>query len=244
MFNTLSMDSAAPVGSVALMSGARLLSQDRFHGAEGHAVLLPLAVTRLLTLASFSCADLELIVVTNGPGSFSGLRIALGYAKGIALAQGTPMVGISTLDLLAAGAGSSQGWLSVVMDARRGEIFAALFRMEEGVPHRYSTPGAALSPEQWVATLANVPQLQKEPLHWTGSGLNLYGTLFQEKWPFPFATTPESTWVADPFLLGRLGQQFFLRHPSGTSAQDLPTGFCPEVTTLDYQRRPDAEIKK
>ena len=232
---TLAMDSAAPVGSVALLAGEQLLAQDYFQGSVGHGVLLSESLARLLAAVGCVCADLELIVVTNGPGSFAGLRIALGYAKGMALARGTPVVGVSNLDLLAAGTGRQQGWVSVVVDARRGEIFAALYHLEKGHPRRYLSPTTALAPQHWAATLAARPELQQASLCLTGTGLGPYGVGFQQWLPMPFTTTPESAWIGDPFLLGLLGQRLFCQQPSPDPAMAM---------LLDYQRRPDAEAKK
>ena len=243
---TLSMDTAAPVGSVALLAGEALLAQDHFQGAAGHAVLLPERLAALLVQTGCACAALELIAVTMGPGSFAGLRIALGCAKGISLAQGTPIVGVSNLDLLAAGTGRLAGWVSVVVDARRGEIFAALYRLEQGIAHRHSAPDTALSPAQWAHTLADMPVLQQEPLCWTGSGLPPYAELWRTALPVPWETTPEAAWTGDPFLLGLLGQRLFAQQQA--TAQLSPEGsaaLCPDLTMrLDYQRRPDAEKRR
>ncbi|MEO5363202.1 MAG: tRNA (adenosine(37)-N6)-threonylcarbamoyltransferase complex dimerization subunit type 1 TsaB, partial [Magnetococcus sp. DMHC-8] len=204
----------------------------------GHAVLLPERVAALLARESCSCAELELIAVTIGPGSFAGLRIALGYAQGIALVQGTPVVGVSGLDVLAAGAGCTQGWLSVVVDARRGELFAALYHLDGGVPRRYLAPTTAQTPTQWADTLAGLSEWHSESLCLTGSGLHLHAGIFRTVLGRPFAVTPESTWVTDPFLLGLLGQQLF------GQARSMQAGDTPLLATLpDYQRSPDAEVK-
>ncbi|MBF0401856.1 MAG: tRNA (adenosine(37)-N6)-threonylcarbamoyltransferase complex dimerization subunit type 1 TsaB [Magnetococcales bacterium] len=242
---TLSMDSAAQVGSTALLVGERLLVRDYFQGESGHAVLLPAKIVELLTTTGLSCADLDLIVVTIGPGAFAGLRIALGCAKGIALVLGTPVVGVSNLDLLAAAAAAEQqeGWLSVVVDARRGEIFAALYRLENGRPHKHTAPPWAISPAAWAATLADMPELQQDRLCLTGTGLGPYANVFRDQLTGPFIMAPESAWIADPFLLGRLGQQHFVYSSSAAEGKHSP--FSPESTMLlDYQRRPDAEEKK
>lgn len=239
---TLSMDTAAQVGSVALLAGSHRLAHHHFQGVVGHAVLLPQSVAHLLAQEGVSCADLDLIVVTIGPGAFAGLRIALGYAKGMALVQGTPVVGISNLDLLAAGTRRQEGWISVVVDARRGEIFAALYRLEKGVPYKHTAPNKAQSPAAWATMLANMPDLQQEPLCLTGTGLGPYADIFQQVLMRPFDVTPESDWIADPFLLGLLGQQHFCQTPSALHVQNAVS---PDFTMLlDYQRRPDAEEKK
>ena len=88
-----------------------------------------------------------------GPGSFTGLRVGLSFAKGIALANGARMVGVSTLEALACRAPSRFAFVAVVCDARRGETYAAGFRRADRSLERVD-PDVALSPEHaaaWVA---------------------------------------------------------------------------------------------
>ena len=246
---TLSMDSTAPVGSVALLAGSQLLAQDFFQGAEGHVVLLPERLAHLLAQMACSCADLDLIAVTMGPGSFAGVRIALACAKGMALAHQTPVVGLSNLDLLAAGTGRQQGWVAVVMDARRGEIFTALYRLEDGVPSVYKAFGVAISPTTWAATLATMPALQDTPICLTGSGLVPYASVFKDALGARFEMAPESAWAVDPSLLGRLGQKMFRQQQGADSNSLAQTALLEPARAhvsmlINYQRRPEAEEKR
>lgn len=241
---TLSMDSSSPLGCVALLRGSSCLAQDHFQGPEGHSVLLPQKVTHLLSQTGYAIADLDLIVVSIGPGSFSGLRIVLGFALGIALVHQTPVIGISNLDLIAAASGRQQGWVSVVLDARRGEIFAALYRVENGETSVYQEPGLALSPEKWAIQLASMPELHHQSLCFTGSGLKNYATVFHGIFGTLMETTPETAWISDPHLLGTLGQKK-LTTQGHTQTTTLWEPKRAEVSLLpDYQRRPEAEEKK
>jgi tRNA threonylcarbamoyladenosine biosynthesis protein TsaB len=101
---------------------------------KSHAAALPGAVDELLRSAELRLRDLGGIAVGIGPGSFTGLRIGLSYAKGVALASGCPVVGVPSLDALALSAlehaKSSRGTLiCLVLDARKGEVFSALYRV-------------------------------------------------------------------------------------------------------------------
>ena len=241
---TLAMDSTSPVGSIALLAGPHLLAQDSFQGAEGHVVLLPQRLAQLLTQVAYSCANLDLIAVTIGPGSFAGVRIALACAKGISLAHRTPVVGISNLDLLAAGTGRQQGWVSVVIDARRGEIFAALYRLEDGVPSAYKEVGVALSPKTWATTLAAMPELYNTQVCLTGSGLGSYAAVFRGALADRFAMAPESTWATDPLILGQLGQKIFLKQGDASQSALLEPIRADASMLINYQRRPEAEERK
>jgi tRNA threonylcarbamoyladenosine biosynthesis protein TsaB len=89
-------------------------------------VLPPLAA-RALSEAGLRPSDLDLVCAGRGPGSFTGLRTGLSFAKGLAMGAGCPAVGIPTLETLAAADGLPPGLLAPVLDARHGEVFTALY---------------------------------------------------------------------------------------------------------------------
>jgi tRNA threonylcarbamoyladenosine biosynthesis protein TsaB len=129
----LGIDTGSPTAYLGLTAGGRLLGgamrQVTSHGAE-----LPGAIGDLLRAADLTPRDLGAIAVGIGPGSFTGLRIGLSYAKGIALASGCALVGVPSLDALALAALeqaklSNDALICSVVDARKGEVFAALYRV-------------------------------------------------------------------------------------------------------------------
>lgn len=121
----LALDTSSDVGSVAvLVDGVVRASLSARVQARHGETLLPL-VERTLELADVPVATLDLLAVGLGPGSFTGLRIGVATAKGLALARGTPMVGIRTSRALArAATGSGR---AVVIDAKKDEIFVAAY---------------------------------------------------------------------------------------------------------------------
>ena len=140
----LAFDTATPSTVVALRTadGEAELRHDPAPGERpGHAAqLLPLA-TRLLDEAGLAFADLDRIAVGVGPGTFTGLRIGVATARALAQAAGAALTGVSTLHALAAGAGRD-GPVLAVLDARRGEAFAAVFAGREVVAEpRALAPG-------------------------------------------------------------------------------------------------------
>ena len=135
----LGIDTATPTASVALIEDQKILaeqihrqakiSSDRASPAPkgNHAeVILPL-VRSILDGASLSLSEVSGIAVTIGPGSFTGLRIALATVKGIAYEWGVPVVGVSTLHANAARI-VDDGFICSLLDARKQEVYAALFR--------------------------------------------------------------------------------------------------------------------
>jgi tRNA threonylcarbamoyladenosine biosynthesis protein TsaB len=120
----------------------------------GHANRLLGAAEAALEQAGLGWDEVDRIAVGVGPGSFTGLRIGIATARALAQARGLPLVGVSSLEALALGAGDAELVLAV-LDARRGEAFAAAWR--HGAP---VAPAAALSPEalvERVGALAATP---------------------------------------------------------------------------------------
>lgn len=134
----LGIDTAVPAASVALVDDDELLAEEtREAPANGAATinppgnhaetLIPL-IARLLRRACLTVEQLSGIAVSIGPGSFTGLRIGLATAKGIAYESGAPLVGISTLHATAARVNDYDGVIGALLDARKGEVYMALFR--------------------------------------------------------------------------------------------------------------------
>ncbi|MFN4210148.1 MAG: tRNA (adenosine(37)-N6)-threonylcarbamoyltransferase complex dimerization subunit type 1 TsaB [Devosia sp.] len=129
---TLAIDTAAPRLQLGLLlaDGGVDVSIDEI--ANGHAELIFARIATLLERNGLGYADLGRVVTTTGPGSFTGLRIGLSAARGIGLARGLPVVGVSSLIALSLG---QAGPSSVLLDARRGEAYL----------QNFAGPGAALT---------------------------------------------------------------------------------------------------
>ena len=124
---TLAIDTATEVLALAADDGTARVSLALRRGLQHSPALLPLA-DRLLAELGFGAGELELVVCSVGPGSFTGIRIGLATAKGIAFATGCPLVGVSTLDALALPWACFAGDVWSVIDARKGRWYAAGYR--------------------------------------------------------------------------------------------------------------------
>ena len=133
---TLAFESSAKAASVALCDGDRLISQYTQCSALTHSrTLLPMAED-MLKNAELTLKDVGLIAVAHGPGSFTGIRIGVSTVKGLAWALEAKCVGVSTLEAMAWHGVAAGGLVCPVMDARRAQVYNALFEIVDGKPVR------------------------------------------------------------------------------------------------------------
>ena len=126
----LAIDSTAIVASVALCEDEKLIALYTVNNGNTHSETLLPKVESILKEAKLTPADIELFAVSNGPGSFTGVRIGCATVKGLTFGRNTPCVGVSTLEALAYNLKGSDGILCPVMNARRNQVYNALFRFE------------------------------------------------------------------------------------------------------------------
>lgn len=132
----LAFESSAKPASAALVKDGQLLSQYMQCSALTHSrTLLPMAED-MLKNAELRLSDVDLIAVAYGPGSFTGIRIGVSTVKGLAWAAEKPCVGVSTLEAMAWHGLGAGGYICPVMDARRSQVYNALFKIENGRPVR------------------------------------------------------------------------------------------------------------
>ena len=132
----LAFESSARAASVALVEDGRLISQySQCSGLTHSRTLLPMAED-MLKNAELSLNKVDLFAVAHGPGSFTGIRIGVSTVKGLAWAADKPCVGVSTLEAMAWHGLAAGGLVCPVMDARRSQVYNALFQVENGKPVR------------------------------------------------------------------------------------------------------------
>lgn len=124
----LALDTSTRWAGVALYDGERgLLAEYNWHSANRHTVELMPQVARMMELAGVGPQDLRAVGVALGPGSFTGLRVALAAAKGLALAHRVPLLGVPTLDAVAYGHQDAPAPVIAVIQAGRGRVCWALY---------------------------------------------------------------------------------------------------------------------
>lgn len=132
----LALESSAKAASVALMEDENLIAQySQCSGLTHSRTLLPM-LEDMLKNTEKNIADVDLIAVAHGPGSFTGIRIGVSTVKGLAWAAQKSCVGVSTLEAMAWHGASSGGLICPVMDARRSQVYNALFEIDDARPKR------------------------------------------------------------------------------------------------------------
>ena len=166
----LAMDSSAVVASVALCEDGRLLAEYTVNNGNTHSeTLLPMAES-LLKQFSLTAADIGLFAVSAGPGSFTGVRIGAATVKGLAFGMNVPCAEVSTLEALAHNLSARDGLICPVMNARRSQVYTALFRCSEGKLERL-LPDSAMA----ISELDGILAKYGEPVSFVGDGYGITG---------------------------------------------------------------------
>ena len=141
---TLAFETSAKAASVALTENGKLLGESYQNTGLTHSQTLMVMAEDLLKQCGKKTDDVTAVAVAEGPGSFTGVRIGVAAAKGFAWGAELPCVGVSTLEAMVKTLGVWQGWVCPVMDARRSQVYNALFYVNQGKPERM-TPDRAIA---------------------------------------------------------------------------------------------------
>ena len=172
----LAFETSAKAGSVALLDEKKLLGENYQNTGLTHSQTLMVMAEDLLKQCGKAVSDVTAVAVAEGPGSFTGVRIGVAAAKGFAWGGQLPCCGVSTLEAMAESLGIWQGYVCPCMDARRSQVYNALFYANQGRVERISEDRAIA-----LADLAQELQALKEPIFLVGDGSNLtYSTLSAE----------------------------------------------------------------
>lgn len=138
----LAIDTATRVMSIALHDGTRLLAEQSWEMGKRQTIELAPAIRQMMDVCQVAMSDLSAVAVSIGPGSYSGVRVGVALAKGIADAQQLPLVGITTLDSLAYGQPYFQSGVGLiaVVQAGRGRVIVQAYRWRKGAWHSRTEP--------------------------------------------------------------------------------------------------------
>jgi len=171
----LAFETSAKAASVALLEDDRLLGESYQNTGLTHSQTLMVMAEDLIKSCGFTPQDVEAVAVAAGPGSFTGVRIGVAAAKGFAWGKALPCCGVSTLEAMALNLGVYQGYVLPVMDARRSQVYTALFHADCGKYTRIRED-RAISLKELGEDIQNL----NEPIFLVGDGSILcYNTLLE-----------------------------------------------------------------
>ena len=132
----LAIDTSGPVAGCAVLKGGRIVHQIAMNHGLTHSETIMPAVDAALEAAGLSCGDVDVFAAVAGPGSFTGVRIGVCAAKGLAHAVGKPCCAVHALEALAMNFVGFDGLCCPILDARRGQVYCAAFDTASGLPAR------------------------------------------------------------------------------------------------------------
>lgn len=172
----LAFETSAKAASVALTDGGKLLAESYQNTGMTHSQTLMVMAQELLKTCGLCPKDVDAVAVASGPGSFTGVRIGVAAAKGFAWGGELPCYGVSTLEAMARNLGIWQGYVVPAMDARRSQVYTAIFHAQKGVLTRLEED-MAISLEELREKIKNF----EESIFLVGDGALLcYNTLLEE----------------------------------------------------------------
>ena len=162
----LGIDNSIDFLNIALSLEMSLIEERSIKSTLPPSQIIPGHVEQMLSGHGYTVNDLSLVAVTLGPGSFTGMRVALAFAEGLSTGLGVPLVGVPTLDVLAAPFSFMEGqYILPLIDAKKGEVFRALYEISHGTLNRL-TDFSAIKPK-------NTPDAVRTPCVVFGTGARL-----------------------------------------------------------------------
>ena len=224
----LGVETSSMQGGVALVGDRGLVSESILNVEATHSERLLPAIDRMLHEAGIGPENLGGIAVSIGPGSFTGLRIGLSTVKGLAYATGLPIVSVPTLEALAWSLPAARWQICPVLDARKQEVYTALFQHESGELLRLMED-VALTPEVLCDRI-------RKPTLFLGDGADAYDELFRRRLGDKMLLPPLANRGARPACVAELGRIRLLRGERDVAESLVPRYLRPSEAELRRQR--------
>ena len=227
---TLGIDTSTEICALGLADEVGILGEINFRLINRHGEELHSNLEFLLSSTGKKISDLEGLCIGTGPGSFTGLRIGLTAARTLAQVRELPIVGVSSLDLLAYNLSSTGAWLVPVIDARRQRVYTALYRgWDQDIAGQRIDAARAVGLEELLAELQTLDP--EGVFYFAGNGVNSYQSLLADSaLNIKLASADKN--IIRGGVVAALGQYYL--------AQGRRDNYL-EITP-DYLKKPQAEI--
>lgn len=231
----LAFDSSTRVAAVAVAEDERILASYTVDsGMTQSELLLPMA-RRALGDAHLTWSDIDLFAVTVGPGSFTGIRIGVSLVKGLAFERNTPCVPVSVMEALAEGLAPLDSILCPVADARRGQVYNALFCMRNGKLTRLCADRLILARDLLTELAATYPDT---PIRLCGDAAGTTAALAKEVAPtLSLPLTPPNLVLPNGGAVARCGLAAYRRGEAVSDAALAPIYLRPSQAEQERLER-------
>ncbi|MBQ9131027.1 MAG: tRNA (adenosine(37)-N6)-threonylcarbamoyltransferase complex dimerization subunit type 1 TsaB [Clostridia bacterium] len=224
----LALDSTAIVASVALCEDGRLLGEYTLQNGNTHSETLLPMVESILDLFRLTVQDIDLFAVSAGPGSFTGVRIGAATLKGLAFGTQKNCLGVSTLEALAYNLIGFEGLICPVMNARRKQVYTAIFRCKNGALERL-LPDSAIA----ISELDEILSAYGEPVYLCGDGYDVTASILTH----PIAYTPERLRHQSAFSVAQIARQAIDVGARGSDCEVTPVYLRPSQAERERNER-------
>lgn len=227
----LLFDTSTPKGLLLVGSDDHVLSSASWIAEQSHSQKLIPETRVALEMAGISAADVTHIAVGVGPGSFTGLRVAISTAKGLGISLGVPIVAIPSLKLFAAGSGVESGTIASTSDAFRGELYLGIYEKSGPTLSRVGEI-RSLSPDRAIESI----QALGKPVTLTGTGYRRYQSTFDSA--FPPLQLGEGRGEGEVHLLGLLHlAEHYIQEGRVTDPADVMPFYVREAEAVEKQKK-------
>ncbi len=225
----LALDSTALTATVALCEDDRLLGEYTIQNGNTHSETLLPMIESILHFFEIRPDDIDLFAASAGPGSFTGVRIGAATAKGLAFHTQKPCIGVSTLQALAYNLSLVNGLICPVMNARRKQVYTALFRCENATLTRLMEDSAIA-----IAELdERLAAYGDEPIYLVGDGYDITKELLTH----PTHDTPERLRHQSAYAVAQIAKELYQTGVRTTDTEMVPTYLRPSQAERERAER-------
>ena len=225
----LSLDTTAEVCTAALCEDSKLIAETTVNTGNTHSQTLLPVIEQLLKISETDVSEIDCFACSTGPGSFTGVRIGVATIKGIAYGKGKPCVSVSTLEALAYNLVGFDGIICPVMNARRNQVYNALFECKNGEIVRLC-PDRALSIDELDEELS----AKDAPIYLVGDGYEITAKGFKKT---NISFVPERYRVQSAYSVARCAIKNLAAGESLTDAELVPIYLRPSQAERERNER-------
>lgn len=221
----LAIDTATSFGGIAILEDDRIIVESADSSKESHSEKLLPFIDNLLKSNRINLRDIDCFAAAIGPGSFTGLRVGIATIKGLAWSLKKPVIGISTLKALAMNIQDADKLICPLLDARKNEVYAAVYKWD-GDNLAAEKEDCAILPNELIKSL-------NKPTVFLGDGIDIYGDIFKNALGDNAIFAPHNLWRIKASNIAKLA---FIEIKNGNVQP-------PESIMPNYLRKSYAEIK-